>query len=429
MTDASRLFSLDHASLTDTLVASERLLIIQDLDGVCMGLVRDPLTRCIEPRYVHAARQLAGSFYVLTNGEHIGSRGVNGLIERALKTPALARQQGLYLPGLAAGGVQHQDGYGKVTHPGVSTKELAFLQTVPARATRFLKEWLAQPPFGLNGDEIATELAATILDNRASPTVNINNLFLRFGTQAELYRQLQQALEGFMDDLLQEAERAGLENAFFVHYAPNLGQDAQGRERPRYGDEHHAGTTDFQFMIKGAVKEVGVLAILNHYYFAQTGHYPLGETFNARQAPRDQGALLQLAREHFDPAYMPRLVGVGDTVTSVAQTDNGRTSQLRGGSDRGFLSLVQSLGEAFNSANIVVYIDSSGGEVRRPGLDADHLQRCASDPALAPWPAVQGISDAADPLRLNVVFCGGHEQYVPFFCRLAARRATIRTTE
>jgi glucosylglycerol 3-phosphatase len=80
---------------------------------------------------------------------------------------------------------------------------------------------------------------------------------------------------------------------------------------------------------------------------------------------------------------------------------------------------VQRLGEAFDSNNTLAYIDSSNGEVARPGVDIAHLQRCANDPSLAPWPAFSGISDSADPLRLDVVFSGGHRQYVEFFCALA----------
>jgi hypothetical protein len=119
---------------------------------------------------------------------------------------------------------------------------------------------------------------------------------------------------------------------------------------------------------------------------------------------------------------MPHIVGVGDTVTSSTQMVDGQRLQLRGGSDRGFLTLVQALGETFGAGSTVIYIDSSGGEVRRPGLDATHLQLHAADPALEPWPALEGITDPADPLRLDVVFCGGHAQYVPFFCALAERR-------
>lgn len=416
-------FSLDHPRLLDTLVATDKLLIIQDLDGVCMGLVRDPLTRTIERRYVQAARQLAGRFFVLTNGEHIGRRGVNGIVDNALAAPAQAREQGLYLPGLAAGGVQLQDRHGEVSHPGVSEAELAFLQTIPGKAERFLGELLAAAPYALAASAIAPLVGACVLDNLASPTLNINSLYQHFSDQPALYQQLQRALEGFMEQLLAQAAACRLQESFFVHYAPNLGSDALGRERLRYSTGDNAGTTDFQFMLKGAIKEVGVLVILNHYYHQHTGEYPLGADFNARQAPRERGALLQLAREHFDPRQMPRIVGVGDTVTSASRTLDGQTRQLRGGSDRGFLTLVQELGKAFDSDNCVVYIDSSGGEVDRPGLDAAHLQRRADDPALEPWPAAGGISDPADPLALDVVFCGGPAQYVTFFCTLAERYA------
>ena len=419
MTTHDQGFSLDHPRLLESLVATDKLLIIQDLDGVCMGLVRDPLTRSIERRYIEAAARLAGCFQVLTNGEHIGSRGVNGIVDKAFDVPGHAREHGLYLPGLAAGGVQLQDRFARVSHPGVSEAELAFLQGVPDKATRFLNELLSAPPYALTASEIATLVGTSVLDNLASPTLNLNSLYQRFSAQAGLYRQLQQAVADFMEALQQQAAEAGLGDAFFVHYAPNLGHDALGRERLKYSDGEDAGSTDFQFMLKGAIKEVGVLLILNHYYQQRTGHYPLGEHFNARQAPRDQHALLQLAREHFDPALMPRILGVGDTVTSNTRTLDGQLQQLRGGSDRGFLSLVQKLGEAFDSNNIVAYIDSSNGEVARPGIDLAHLQCCANDPNLAPWPAFAGISDNADPLRLDVVFAGAHGQYVEFFCALA----------
>ncbi|MEM6427534.1 MAG: glucosylglycerol 3-phosphatase, partial [Cyanobacteria bacterium P01_D01_bin.128] len=122
--------SLQHDSLVDVLANTDNLLIIQDLDGVCMGLVNDPLNRVIETDYVMAARSLDGHFYVLTNGEHIGQRGVNRIIERAFGDAEQVKAEGLYLPGLAAGGVQWQDRFGQVSHPGVSKAELAFLAAV-----------------------------------------------------------------------------------------------------------------------------------------------------------------------------------------------------------------------------------------------------------------------------------------------------------
>ena len=65
-------YSLDPTSLLDSLAGTENLLIIQDLDGVCMDLVRDPLSRALEPAYLQAALALDDHFQVLTNGEHIG---------------------------------------------------------------------------------------------------------------------------------------------------------------------------------------------------------------------------------------------------------------------------------------------------------------------------------------------------------------------
>lgn len=409
-------FSTDHPRLLEHLLQAPSLLLIQDLDGVCMGLVRDPLQRSLDLDYLRAARQLGDAFHVLTNGEHIGTRGVNALVERVCGGVDAAR--GLYLRGLAGGGVQWQDRDGVATHPGVSDAELAFLAAVPARATAFLQALLAAPPYQLPAAQIADLVAAVVLDNPASPTLNANVLHAALRDREGLYAQLQQALAGFMQTLLDEATAAGLGASFFVHYAPNLGRGASGHELPKPAHGDDAGTTDFQFMLGGAVKEVGVLVLLNRHYHQRSGHHPLGADFNARNAPRDPLALRALAREHFDPALMPCIVGIGDTVTSVRGADG---LQQRGGSDRGFLQLVQWLGEDFSSGNQVLYVDSSGGEVRRPGIDAAWLQRCTDDPALAPWPALAGISDADDPLRLDVLFPQGHRQYIAFFTELARR--------
>ena len=92
--------------LQQQLVDIDDLLIVQDLDGVCMQLVRDPLTRRLDRSYVESAARLQGAFAVLTNGEHGGRRGVNRLVEQALHGDHDPAQAGLYLRGLAAGGVQ-----------------------------------------------------------------------------------------------------------------------------------------------------------------------------------------------------------------------------------------------------------------------------------------------------------------------------------
>lgn len=423
MNSATPAFSQDHEALLVSLAATPNLLLIQDLDGVCMELVRDPLTRTIERRYLEAAHQLAGSFQVLTNGEHIGSRGVNAIVDRVFDGDADAAAHGRYLPGLAAGGVQHQDRHGHVSHPGVSEAELAFLQAVPTRATRFLSALLLGAPFHVEPHRLASLVQAAVLDNPASPTLNLNGLHLHFREQPALHAQLQQQVQAFLQSLLDDAAHEGLQDAFFVHYAPNLGRDENGIERIKPADADSAGTTDFQFMLAGARKEAGVLVLLNQHVHQRTGRWPLGQAFNARQAPDDLEALVALAVEHIHPDEMPRIVGVGDTVTSVAQGQGDARQWLRGGSDRGFLTLIQRLGEAFSTDNRVLYIDSSGGQVQRPGLDVAHLQRSAQDPSLAAHDAAPGITDADDPLRLDVVFPGGQAQYVDFFCALAQRRA------
>jgi len=405
-------FSLDHAELLASLSARANLLIIQDLDGVCMGLVRDPLTRELERRYVEAVKGLDGQFFVLTNGEHIGARGVNGLVERALGTADEARRRAMYLPGLGGGGVQLQDASGQVSHPGVSEAQMSFLREVPALGRAFLSAYLDQESLGLDRGQRASLIDACVLDNRVSPTLNLNGFHHQLRARPERYAELQRRTVGFMDSLLERAAARGLGASFFIHYAPNLGR-VDGREKPRISDGSDAGTTDFQFMLRGAIKEVGVLVLLNHHYYRQTGHYPLGEGFNARDAPADIDALLELATARFEPDVMPTIVGVGDTLSSGVEDGE----RHRGGSDRGFLTLVQALGGRFGTDNACVFVDSSRGEIARPGVDIAKLE---SDP----WTAMAGITDERDELALNFVFPGGHREYVDFFCQLAASRPT-----
>ncbi|WP_110684948.1 glucosylglycerol 3-phosphatase [Salinicola aestuarinus] len=406
-------YSLDHAALLDALTDIDDLLIIQDLDGVCMGLVSDPLTRTLEPRYLEAAATLDGHFFVLTNGEHIGRRGVNGIVEATL---APTHAAGRYLPGLAAGGVQWQGRSGDVSHPGVTDRELAFLDDFVGQAERFLDARLSQMPDALPPDTRRKLIESAVLDNLASPTLNLNVFRRHWQDAPERYGALQRDVADFLQATLEAATETGLDGSFFVHYAPNAGRDDTGRERLVEGDGEQAGTTDFQLMLRGAVKEAGVLVILNRYYYRHTGHYPLGEGFNVREAPTDVEALVALARDHFDPSRMPTIVGVGDTVTSSMSGGAYR----RGGSDRGFLTLVQRLGETFDVDNRVLYVDSSGGEVQRPGVDVARLRH--SEPTRDIWPGLAGITDPDDALTFDVLFTQGHAEYVDFFCELARRR-------
>ena len=413
-----RSLSVDHQNLSQILSEQENILIIQDLDGVCMGLVKDPLTRRMEIKYLEAAKSLGDRFFVLTNGEHIGKRGVNGIIEKAFDNLNQIKEQGLYLQGLAGGGVQWQDCFGNVSHPGVSDEEMAFLEAVPQKMADFLRAVVTQPQYGLNQMQIEECIQAAVLDNKVSPTANLNVFYETFSQSPELYAELQQQAKSFTDMLLQEAQQ-GLGDSFFVHYAPNLGRDGSGKEIMQPSQSQDSGTTDFQFMLRGAIKEVGVLVILNHYYFLQTGNYPLGKDFNARQAPSQQQELLKLVKDNFAPAIMPTIVGVGDTVTSKAVENENKLEFKRGGSDRGFLELIQELGKEFKINNVVIYVDSSAGEVKNRQalkLDRSNAQEIK---------VIQGPGDhrdAEDPLTLNIVFPGGYQEYVEFFCQTAKQR-------
>jgi glucosylglycerol 3-phosphatase len=380
------------------------LLLVQDLDGVCMDLVRDPLQRQIEPSYVRSASRLDGRFAVLTNGEHAGYRGVNRLVEQALAGQADPAREGLYLPGLAAGGVERQNRYGHGSTPGVSDAELAFLQTLPARMAHELSTWLPRLLPELDGPELERQLRLAVLDNPLSPTVNLNGLFAWIADRdpdRRLAVALQEALLEQMEGLLRLAERAGLADSFYLHIAPSL-LDADGQEQPVWASAGSLGTTDVQFMLRGAVKEAGLLVLINEHIARHHGCHPLGADFHVRNAPRQLPALLELATSRIPAALMPRLVGVADTITSRPGPTPG--SWQRGGSDRGFLSLLQQLGQAFDRPNRVALVDSSGGEVCRPSF---------ADGSLA------GLSDPHDPLRLDALFPGGPCQYRAFFAELA----------
>ena len=421
---STRSLSLDHQSLSRALVERSNILIIQDLDGVCMGLVKDPLTRTMEARYIRAVKSLGHHFFVLTNGEHIGQRGVNGIIDRAFD-PDTVQAEGLYIQGLAGGGVQWQDSYGNVVHPGVSDAEMAFLEAVPVKVGDYLRQLVKELRFGISDEQLEEYIQATVLDNKVSPTANLNVFHETLKDRPELYAELQQKMEVFTSNLLKEAEQQGLKDSFFIHYAPNLGRDEKGIEIMQPAKGSDSGTTDFQFMLRGAIKEVGVLVILNHYYYLQTGKYPLGMDFNAREAPHKQLDLIQLVKDNFDPKLMPTIVGAGDTVTSKAVEVNGKTEYKRGGSDRGFLELVQALGKEFHTDNAVIYVDSSGGELKnRQALKIDRSN--PDEPKV-----LQSIGDGGDtedPLTLNFVFPNGHKEYIDFFCGVAeARQSKIRT--
>ena len=113
------------------LISSKNILIIQDIDGVCIPLVKDPMTRKLESKYIYAVKEFAEEFFVLTCGEHEGPRGVNRIIERSLRSTTEPKKKELYLRGLAACGVEYQENDGEISYEGVTEKELDFLSKVP----------------------------------------------------------------------------------------------------------------------------------------------------------------------------------------------------------------------------------------------------------------------------------------------------------
>ena len=63
-----------------TIIKQKNILIVQDLDGVCIPLVQDALQREINKEYVKDVSKLSEKFAVLTCGEHEGKRVVNRLV-------------------------------------------------------------------------------------------------------------------------------------------------------------------------------------------------------------------------------------------------------------------------------------------------------------------------------------------------------------
>ena len=394
--------------LQQQLVDIDDLLIVQDLDGVCMQLVRDPLTRRLDRSYVESAARLQGAFAVLTNGEHEGHRGVNRLVERALGPSHSPVQEGLYLPGLAAGGVQLQDRFGTLSHPGVSSAEMDFLAAAPARMEQLLLEKLPEHLPDLPQSQLKALAQSAVLDTQVSPTINLNGAFALLPGAVDAQRGLQLMLEQLMNQLASEAEIQGLEGSFFLHVAPNLGRAADGSERIKPSAPGDVGTTDIQFMLTGSLKEAGLLVLLNQHIARRWGEAPFGESFNVRTAPHDHDGLLALVKRGVPRERMPLLVGVGDTVTSTRAEDG--SSWMRGGSDRGFLQLLQDLGRWCGQPNRVVLVDSSHGEIDRPSLADDRLE---------------GISDPDDPLHVDALMPEGPAQYIRWFTQLAKQRDSI----
>ena len=384
-----------------TILNEENILIVQDLDGVCIPLVQDPLKRELNKEYVKDVSKLKDNFSVLTCGEHEGRRGVNRLVEKALNSKTEAKDYGLYLPGLAACGVEFQDRFSNSSYPGVKDNEINFLLKVPEIMKSMLTNELKIFLPNLSNELRNKLIEVAICDTRFTPTLNFNEIFSYVKNDFPKVKALQLIMVEIMNNLLEESKNSGLENSFFLHMMPNLGSK-DGREIIKHATQNEFGTTDIQFIINGAIKEAGLLFLLNKYISTKTGVYPFGAEFNVRDAPKTLNELVTLCRDKIPSDQMPLLIGVGDTVTS--EKDNKSNSWLRGGSDRGFLTLIQRLGESYKKDNQVIFVNSSNDQVLRPRVKGFDMK---------------GISDPNDELKFNMIINDGPEEYIDWFKQLA----------
>ena len=386
----------------NTIINEQNILIVQDLDGVCIPLVQDPLQREINKEYVKDVSRLREKFAVLTCGEHEGKRGVNRLVEKALNSKTTAKENGFYLPGLAACGVEYQDRFSNLSYPGLKDNEINFLAEVPKMMRSMLTNELKKFLPNLSNEKRNKLIDVAVCDTRFTPTLNFNEIFSYVKNDFQKVKDLQLIMGKIMNDLLEESKNFGLDNSFYLHLMPNLGI-RDGREIMKYSTQNEFGTTDIQFIIKGAIKEAGLLFLLNKYIANKTGVYPFGENFNVRNAPKTHAQLIKLCRDKIPREQMPLLVGVGDTVTSVK--DNKDNSWLRGGSDRGFLTLIQRLGESYKKDNQVVFVNSCNEQVLRPRINGTDMK---------------GVSDPNDDLKFNMIINDGPKEYIEWFKQLAS---------
>ena len=386
----------------NTIINEQNILIVQDLDGVCIPLVQDPLQREINKEYVKDVSRLREKFAVLTCGEHEGKRGVNRLVEKALNSKSTAKKNGFYLPGLAACGVEYQDRFSNLSYPGLKDNEINFLAEVPKMMRSMLTNELKKFLPNLSNEKRNKLIDVAVCDTRFTPTLNFNEIFSYVKNDFQKVKDLQLIMVKIMNDLLEESKNFGLDNSFYLHLMPNLGI-RDGREIMKYSTQNEFGTTDIQFIIKGAIKEAGLLFLLNKYIANKTGVYPFGENFNVRNAPKTHAQLIKLCRDKIPHEQMPLLVGVGDTVTSVK--DNKDNSWLRGGSDRGFLTLIQRLGESYKKDNQVVFVNSCNEQVLRPRINGTDMK---------------GVSDPNDDLKFNMIINDGPKEYIEWFKQLAS---------
>ena len=396
---------IDNVSIIEKLIMdTENILIIQDIDGVCIPLVKDPLTRKLDKNYIYAAKLLRNEFFVLTCGEHEGFRGVNRIIERALDSEILPKEKSLYLRGLAACGVEFQNSKGDTSFDGIPRKELEFLELVPDLMRRKSKILIKEIFPYMKEENINFHLNKSICDTKFSPTINFNSLFELVQNDLEKIRNIQIKFENMMNEIIKQASLIGLKKSFFLHISPNLGSK-DGKEIIKTSTLNDIGSTDIQLLLKGATKDSGVLLLINKFLGNKNGKMPFGEDFNFRDCPESIEEKISLCKRFISKEDMPLIIGVGDTITSQKNIEGNDYS--RGGSDRSFLELIQILGEEYKISNKIFFVDSSNGEVFRPSTKNTGMK---------------GITDKDDKLNFDIIFQNGFEEYNNWFINFAKQR-------
>ena len=397
--------------LNKKILENENILLIQDLDGVCIPLVKDPMKRTLNKDYILAAKLLKNEFCVLTCGEHEGERGVNRIIERSLNSILEPKKKGLYLQGLAACGVEFQDNKGNICFEGISQKEIDFLSKVPLLIKPRFKNIIKKLFPNMEEKTIDYHASISICKTKFSPTINFNSLFEIVGNDWEKRVTIQKELLNMMNEIINICEYEDLSNSFFLHISPNLGKINE-KEIIKYSTQNDIGSTDIQFLLQGAVKDSGVLVLLNNFIGNKTGTKPFGKNFNFRDSPKTLKDKLAFCKKYINKKDMPLIIGIGDTITS--QKNSEEKFYSRGGSDRSFLELIQSLGKEYNNKNLIIFVDSSSGEVFRPSTKKTGLE---------------GITDKEDYLKLDIIFQNGPKEYIKWFIEIANQRHLIKNKE
>ena len=393
--------------LEKIILTSKNILFIQDIDGVCIPLVKDPMTRKLNKEYIFAAKKLDKEFFVLTCGEHEGERGVNRIIERSCGSKFKPKKDGLYLRGLAACGVEYQDNKGEINFEGISREEIDFLANVPQIMRPKFRSIVKELFPKMDDDLINFHMKKSICDTRFSPTINFNSLF-EISENNLIKIKIQRYFEKMMNEIISIGESRGLKNSFFLHISPNLGAK-NGIEILKESKNNDIGSTDIQLLLKGAQKDAGVLCLLNKFIGDRKGKKPFGENFNFRDAPIEKNEKIAFCKKYIQPKDMPLIIGVGDTITSNQIRKS--KSFSRGGSDRSFLEFIQLLGYEFGIKNNIIFVDSSYGEVFRPSTKETGLK---------------GITDKYDSLKFDIIFQDGPEEYINWFTKIAHKRYQIK---